>query len=249
MALEPMVLSGAYTKDRLTREEAKQLSKEVIPILRKVSPTYELAGSYRRGSPSVGDLDFVVVNCDLGDLLARLVEKMGATKAPRAGSSVLTAIVPFGKKKIQVEFVNVKPRSIGSALLHSTGSGEFNMGLRGLAKGKGMLLSQHGLFRDDKFVAGKTEESVFKALGLAYIPPEDRDVPFAQLLKRYLVDKKAGEQTKKPKDGKTWKVIGSKGDIYYVTYNQGQWKCTCKGFKFHQFCSHLAKVQEKIKVK
>lgn len=243
--IDEIVLAGAYTKDRLTREEAKALAKTITPILKKLTPTYELAGSYRRGAESIGDLDFVVVNCDMAELLARLTEKLGATKAPRAGDSVVTAIVPFGKKKIQVEFVNVKPKSIGAALIHSTGSGEFNMGLRGLAKGKGLKLSQHGLFRDTTFVAGKTEESVFKALGLAYIPPEDRDIPFAQLMKRFTVDKLANENTKRPKDGKSWKVIGSKGDTYYVTYDKGNWKCTCKGFQFHQWCSHISKIQEK----
>lgn len=244
MAVEQLDLAGAYTKDRLIREDATALSKLIKPILKRLTPIFELAGSFRRGTPTSGDLDFVVTDCDLGDLLAQLVEKLGATKAPRAGESILTVLVPFGKKKIQVEFVNVKARAFGSGMLHSTGSGEFNQALRGFAKGKGMLLSQHGLFRDDKFVAGKTEESVFKALGFKFIPPEERDEPFPLLVKKYLADKNAN-LVKPPKGVKTWKVKGSKGDTYYVTYNAGNWKCTCKGFQFKQWCSHLTKVQEK----
>lgn len=249
MAITHRILAGAYTKDRLSRQEALALSKQIAPVLRRVTSAFELAGSYRRGNPSIGDLDFVTVDADFSVLLAKLTEKLGVTSAPRAGSGVMTVIMPFGRKKIQVEFVNVKARSFGSGLLHSTGSGEFNVGLRSYAKGKGLLLNQHGLFRDGKWIAGRTEEGVFKTLGLGFIPPEERNEGFSQLLTKYLVNPNAGKPKGAPAGKNSWRVKGTTGEVYTVTYKEGVWKCTCKGFQFRQMCRHIEAVQKKTGLK
>lgn len=233
------MLAGKYTPDRLTRQEAKDLITALRPLIRKHCQKFEIAGSFRRGNTDIGDLDFVVVNADTAGLLQALVQYKNAEKAPRAGRDVMTVIVPFGKKKIQVEFVNVLPRAVGSGLLHSTGSGEFNVGLRSFAKSKGMLLNQHGLFRADneRFLAGKTEEDVFDKLGFAFIPPKQRNLSFLTLKGKYLVDPyKNNLLLKEPKgEGKKWKVK-SKSDpnmLYFVTLTtNGKWKCTCPQFVY-----------------
>jgi hypothetical protein len=238
---------GAYTKDRLTRSEAEALSKKLLPVIGKHSHPVMVAGSYRRGAASIGDLDFVVVECDMSALLASLVETFHAEAAPRAGEHVMTVIVPFGKKKIQVEFVGVEMRAKGSGMLHSTGSGKFNVGLRSYAKGKGLLLNQHGLWRGGKWMAGRTEQEVFNALGFREIPPAERDTPFAELKKKYLQKDVKGLGAPKPEHGKTWKVKSkSTGETYYVALDEKKWSCTCKHFQFRGTeCKHIALVKAK----
>lgn len=242
-------LAGAFTKDRLTREEAKDLAKIVAKCVKRYCGSIQIAGSYRRGATSIGDLDFVVTDADLGAVLMALVEKLGATKAPRAGNSVMTVLVPYGRKKIQVEFVSVKERSVGAGLIHSTGGAEFNVGLRSLAKSMGMLLNQHGLFdaQTKKFLAGRTEESVFKKLGLHFIPPKDRNDGLGAIKDKYSNGKKTSAPPQHVPEGKVWKVKSLTTDqVYYVSFRDGKWSCGCKGFAFNGMCAHINKVKDKV---
>jgi DNA polymerase (family X) len=72
--------------------------------------------------------------------------------------------------------LRVVPReSFGAALLYFTGSKAHNVALRGLAKGRGLKLNEYGLFRGARCLAGRTEEEVYEALGLAFVPPELRE--------------------------------------------------------------------------
>lgn len=252
-ALERLLsLAGAYTEDRLTREQAKALAVQLRPLIRRHCLTFQLAGSFRRGKTDIGDLDFVVVNCDMQGLLAALTEVHKAVKA-RAGKDVMSVVMPFQRKRIQVEFVNVEPRSIGSGLLHSTGGADFNKGLRSFAKSKGMLLSQHGLFRADnhQFLAGKTEEDVFKKLGFEFVPPKERGSSFLTLKAKYLKEPyKNNLLLNEPKgEGKKWKVK-SKSDpnkFYFVTLKpNGKWTCTCPHFVYRKVdCGHIQFVKDK----
>jgi DNA polymerase (family 10) len=76
---------------------------------------------------------------------------------------------------IQVDLRIVPPKSYGAAMQYFTGSQAHNVRCRNIARTKGMKLSEYGLFRGDKMVAGKTEAKVYDRLGLAYIPPELRE--------------------------------------------------------------------------
>ncbi len=72
--------------------------------------------------------------------------------------------------------VRVVPRaSFGAALHYFTGSKAHNVALRQIAIKKGLKLNEYGLFRGTKSIAGATEEEVYAALGLPYIPPELRE--------------------------------------------------------------------------
>ena len=63
----------------------------------------------------------------------------------------------------------------GAALQYFTGSKEHNVALRHRAQTMGLKLSEYGLFRGEKRVAGRTEAEVYKALGLRWIEPELRE--------------------------------------------------------------------------
>ena len=67
--------------------------------------------------------------------------------------------------------------SLGAAQQYFTGSKAHNIALRDRALQRGLKLNEYGLFRveDDERIAGETEESIYHALGLAYIPPELRE--------------------------------------------------------------------------
>jgi DNA polymerase (family 10) len=126
----------------------------------------------------IGDLDFVLTNAELKPLLSDIGSKIEVKSSPRLGDKVVTLVCKWGTKTVQVEFVSVPDKSYGSALLHSTGSGVFNMEMRTYARQKGMLLNQYGLFNvsTNRRVAGATEEQIFARLGMRWIPPEQRDV-------------------------------------------------------------------------
>jgi DNA polymerase (family 10) len=69
----------------------------------------------------------------------------------------------------------VPEASFGAALAYFTGSKDHNVALRRMAQHKGLKLNEYGLFRGDRAIAGPTEEGVYEALGLPWIPPELRE--------------------------------------------------------------------------
>jgi DNA polymerase (family 10) len=79
------------------------------------------------------------------------------------------------KDDMQVDCRVVEQKSFGAALLYFTGSKNFNIKLRQLAIKKGLKINEYGVFRKEKFVAGESEEEIFKLLGMAYIEPELRE--------------------------------------------------------------------------
>jgi len=66
-------------------------------------------------------------------------------------------------------------RSYGAALQYFTGSKEHNIHLRKIAIDRGLKLSEYGLFKGKKMIAGRTEKEIYRALGMEWIPPEMRE--------------------------------------------------------------------------
>ncbi|MFZ5509229.1 MAG: DNA polymerase/3'-5' exonuclease PolX [Pseudomonadota bacterium] len=131
----------------------------------------EVAGSYRRMRETVGDLDLIVSGTGDGVMEAftgydevREVLSAGPTRA----SVVL-------RNGMQVDLRLVPPKSYGAALCYFTGSKAHNIALRRIAQDKGLKLNEYGVFRGDRAIAGETEESVYRSLGLPFIPPELRE--------------------------------------------------------------------------
>ena len=129
-----------------------------------------MAGSLRRGRSTVGDLD----------LLSTDPRVVGATK----GCPGVAQVLESGPKRTSVkleEGVQVDVRvfsedEYGAALVYFTGSKDHNIALRNLAIEKGWKLNEYGLFeRSGKRLAGRTEEEVYRKLGMAYVPPELRE--------------------------------------------------------------------------
>lgn len=141
----------------------------------KVTP----AGSYRRGRETVGDLDLLVTGpaCAAGQTLAA-VEYVAAYPD-------IADIIARGENKVsfhlssgmQVDVRLLPAASFGAALQYFTGSKSHNVSLRQRALKMGYTLSEWALARldDEAVVAATTEEEIYAALGMAWIPPEMRE--------------------------------------------------------------------------
>ncbi|MGQ9589286.1 MAG: DNA polymerase/3'-5' exonuclease PolX [Planctomycetota bacterium] len=142
-----------------------------LPGVRRV----EAAGSYRRGRDTVGDLDFLVSSSDPRPVVERFA---GLGEAIARGETKSSIRLPSG---LQADLRLVPEESFGSALQYFTGSKAHNVAIRTMAVRKHLTVNEYGVFelRDDgssgKRAAGESEEGVYSALGLPWIPPELRE--------------------------------------------------------------------------
>ena len=104
----------------------------------------------------------------------------------RSGAKIATTVIKHRGVDVQVELNRTTRHNMGAALLHSTGSAMFNAELRMFAKQRGFILNQYGLTNKlSNKVVSRTEEAIFKALGLDFIPPEDRNDGFWLIVDEY----------------------------------------------------------------
>jgi DNA polymerase (family 10) len=164
---------------RFTRQQADKVIKKVIPALKAAGLIYEVCGSYRRQSNDVGDIDFLVTGKPIDDRLDSELNKL-KVDMDWSGSDK----VGFQISGMHVDIKWVPKESWGAGLLHHTGPWGFNIKLRSLAKKKGFLLNEYGLYtRDDrKVVAQKTEAEVLLCLlnessAIQNLNPENRKTP------------------------------------------------------------------------
>lgn len=132
----------------------------------------EIAGSYRRGRDTVGDLDLVVC-ARAGTDLPGILRRYGDLKdLVASGPTRCTAILRNG---MHADLRLVRKESLGAALHYFTGSRDHNISLRRRAQERGLKLNEYGLYRGRRRIAGATEQDVFAALGLPWIAPELRE--------------------------------------------------------------------------
>jgi DNA polymerase (family 10) len=131
-----------------------------------------VAGSFRRCRETVGDLDILVTTDDPARAMKRFVSYDEVTKVLAQGETRATVLLASG---LQVDVRVVEPGSFGAALHYFTGSKAHNIAIRRLGQQRGLKINEYGVFKGDKRVAGQTEESVYRSVGLAYVPPELRE--------------------------------------------------------------------------
>jgi len=139
-----------------------------VPGLKRI----EVAGSYRRLVETVGNLDILVTCDDALTAVERFGEFAPITRVITTGPTGASVIVDPG---IQVEMRVVDENSFGALLLRFTGSKSHVLALARMALDRGLKLSGNGVFQEGNEVAGRTEEEVYAALGLPWIPPELRE--------------------------------------------------------------------------
>jgi DNA polymerase (family 10) len=156
---------------------AENMAAELIADLRQVPGVEAItpAGSLRRGRETVGDLDLLVTGPEATAALERFVAYPRVQEVLVRGENKASATV--GGEGLQVDVRALPPHSFGAAMQYFTGSKDHNVAIRTRAVRMGLKLSEYGLFRvaDDVKVAGETEEGVYQALGLPWIPPELRE--------------------------------------------------------------------------
>jgi DNA polymerase (family X) len=131
-----------------------------------------LAGSLRRRKEIVRDVDIVCSSGKPNVVMKRFTELQGVTEVIARGETKTSVRWENG---LQFDLRVVDDLEFPYALAHFTGSKEHNTSLRTLAKGKGLKMNEYGLFRGKKRIRCKDEPAIFKAMGLAYIPPELRE--------------------------------------------------------------------------
>jgi DNA polymerase (family 10) len=131
-----------------------------------------LAGSFRRRRDTVGDLDILVTAKKDSGVMEAFVAYDEVSEVVSRGSTRSTVHLRSG---MQVDLRVVPQVSYGAALVYFTGSKAHNIALRKLAIDKGWKLNEYGIFRGERRIAGKSEEEVYKKIGLPVIPPELRE--------------------------------------------------------------------------
>ncbi|MCI4358516.1 MAG: helix-hairpin-helix domain-containing protein [Thermoplasmata archaeon] len=132
----------------------------------------EIAGSLRRRRESVGDIDILATSGSPGAAIETFAKLPGVRQIVVKGETKCTVILDPG---IQVDLRVVPPESFGAALQYFTGSKDHNVRLRTWARERGLKINEYGVLRGEVRVAGATEEEVYRALDLPWIPPEIRE--------------------------------------------------------------------------
>lgn len=183
-ALEFTEKSGSRTPLGL----AMPIAEAIVERLAKVKGVerVQFAGSLRRGKDTIGDID-IIAACDDGEhARAAFTTMPGVTKIVTSGQTKSSIWLDTHGRTLQADLRIVPPASFGAALLYFTGSKEHNIRLRERALKHKLTLNEYGLYpldKDDtppqqrgvKPKASKTEESIYTALGLPWLPPELRE--------------------------------------------------------------------------
>ena len=131
-----------------------------------------VAGSLRRRRETIGDIDILVVSRHPRAVMENFVSMSKVVRVQAHGRTKSSVKLASG---LDVDLRVVPEASYGAALNYFTGSKDHNVSLRELAMSKGMKLNEYGLFRGRRQMAGRTEEDLYRALGLAYVEPEMRE--------------------------------------------------------------------------
>ncbi|OGZ63762.1 MAG: DNA polymerase III [Candidatus Staskawiczbacteria bacterium RIFCSPLOWO2_01_FULL_40_39] len=165
----------------LKKGKGRSFLGEILPIARQVLWQLEklpevqkasLAGSLRRKRETIGDVDFLVASKSPGKVMDFFVNLPGVEKVWGKGGTKASVHMVNG---FDMDLRVVPEKSYGSALQYFTGSQDHNIATRKIAIDKGLKLSEYGVFRGSKQIAGKTEEDVYKAIGLRWMDPEIRE--------------------------------------------------------------------------
>jgi DNA polymerase (family 10) len=169
---------------RFRLDVAQTVADELCAWIGRIGPRVENvqpAGSLRRSKETIGDLDLLVTMAaghtaakDVALAGEHILGFPGIQQVLARGENKVSFVLASG---MQVDVRLLPPSEAGAALLYFTGSKEHNVSLRSRALKMGFTLNEYALSRlkDEKSVAGRTEEEIYKKLGLPWIPPELRE--------------------------------------------------------------------------
>jgi DNA polymerase (family 10) len=188
------ILAGIQQyREHTTRVRIADADALVEPLLEHMRELKELerlevAGSYRRRRETVGDIDLLAISSKPKAVMKRFLAYPQIQDVEMAGDTRASIRLASG---LDVDLRVLEAKSYGAALVYFTGSKAHNIKLRERAQGEGLRISEYGVFKESKkkkasedeekdpwagkYIAGKTEEEVYAAVDLPWIPPELRE--------------------------------------------------------------------------
>ena len=171
-----------HSIERLKSSTGRHLLGTILPLsralearIRKIPGVKQAttAGSVRRMQETIGDIDILVTAKDpkkVHDAFVKMPEVKEVIR--KGGLEGITSVILAGN--IQADVRILTENQYGAGMQYFTGDKNHNVKLRTLAIRKGMKLSEYGLFKGRKRIAGNTEEDIYKKLGMDCMPPEIR---------------------------------------------------------------------------
>lgn len=158
---------------RISIGVALKLADEIVGWMKKGGVDRIVpAGSLRRMKETIGDIDILCTGTDGKAIIEHFTNFEGRQRILAKGDTKGSITVSDG---YQIDLRVVPDDCFGAALQYFTGSKAHNVKLRTIAREMGLKISEYGVFRGDKRIAGKEEEDVYSVLGLPWIPPEMRE--------------------------------------------------------------------------
>jgi DNA polymerase (family X) len=161
---------------RMLLSKALPIAEQIVEALRAHPAAHrvEVAGSLRRLADSVKDLD-VIATADDPAALARALSELPVVESVVSGGDVGARVMTHAGLKVDLKVV--EPDQFGNVLQHFTGSKAHNVAMRESVVRRGLHVSEYGILDDatGETLRCETEEEVYAALGLAWIPPELRE--------------------------------------------------------------------------
>lgn len=163
------------SEKRFPLNEILDLTRKIEEKLKKIPGVEEIAfcGSIRRLKETVGDIDILVVSKNSNEVSEAFASLPYVEHIYAKGKSKTMVKLNSG---IDADLRIVKKNSFGSAMQYFTGNKNHNIALRKIALEKRYKLSEYGLFKNERPIAGKTEKEIYEKLGLAWVPPELREM-------------------------------------------------------------------------
>ncbi len=179
---EKAILAGiaiaVAANQRILWSQADQIASDLRKHMVDCSSVnrLEFAGSYRRGQETVGDLDLLVDSNCPEEVMDHFAEFDSINSTIVRGETKMSVRL---ENEFQVDLRVVPAESFGAALQYFTGSQAHNVLVRGRAKQMGKKINEWGVFQlegdQEQWLAGRTEQEVYEALGLPEFPPEIRE--------------------------------------------------------------------------
>jgi DNA polymerase (family 10) len=163
---------------RVRIDQALPLATRVLDGLRSAPGIIrmELCGSLRRRRETIADIDILISSDDPDPIMERFVSLSGVAQIIAHGETKSSVIVQGdGRVIMNADLRIVRDEQFPFALHYFTGSKAHNIAMRQRAQHQGLKLNEYELAGPDRHIKCRDEEEIFKALGLAYIPPELRE--------------------------------------------------------------------------
>ncbi len=170
------IARGVRTEQRLLLARALPVAMQMLIDINAGDAVLRSAycGSLRRMKETIGDFDLLVASERPAEVMDAFRSMRGIASSKADGKTKSSVVTTSG---LQVDLRVVEPGVFGAALQYFTGSQAHNVKIRARAVQMGLKLSEYGIHRvsDDSLVVAETEEEVYDALGLQFIPPTMRE--------------------------------------------------------------------------